>query len=441
MRMTGNAQSSETELTSPLFEHAEGAILPDVVSISRSQICNDAAILSHAPLALRLPAQQWSYGLLVPINTNAIPKDLNALTVKFELTIDEGNLGIAGIDEHLSKLTTSERFLGPGRASVSLPILDIAKTKAIVFRTTSARSSGPVVSLLDASAHVPAALRLAARQHALSFDLVVICAPGKTATQTVEQTILAVHPSVQVRRIHFLSDNSIARARVTAAATPAGSLFMQIDEAYRVRREIEVTRDLGGSVGIITGVREPIDCAIASIFQSLPHTLPSYSALHAVGPKFISLLQEVVIHAWRAALKVNFSEFRNPFWGNLGTIDTFFAEEFLPLTGIDILQHPVDANAGFTVLSGGKMPVLLYRVEDIARGLAQGLSAFLGCPNIQLRNENIASDKPYAELYCEFRESFKLPRELCVAIYDNVSYARHLYSESEIVRFMTRWSE
>jgi hypothetical protein len=216
---------------------------------------------------------------------------------------------------------------------------------------------------------------------------------------------------------------------------------MQINEAYRVRREIEVTRDLGGSVGIITGVREPIDCAIASIFQSLPHTLPSYSALHAVGPKFISLLQEVVIHAWRAALKVNFSEFRNPFWGNLGTIDTFFAEEFLPLTGIDILQHPVDANAGFTVLSGGKMPVLLYRVEDIARGLAQGLSAFLGCPNIQLRNENIASDKTYAELYCEFRESFKLPRELCVAIYDNISYARHFYSESEIVRFMTRWSE
>jgi hypothetical protein len=441
MRTAGNAESSEVELTSPLFEHADGAILPDVVSIGRSQTCNDAVILSQVPLAVRLPAQQWSYGLLIPINVDAIPKDLNALTVKFDLTIHEGNLGIAGVEEHASKLTTTERFLGPGRASVSLPILDIAKTKAIVFRTASARSSGPVVSLLDASAHVPAALRLAARQHGLSFDLVVICAPGKTATQTVEQTILAMHPSVQVRRIHFLSDKSIARARMTAAVTPAGSLFMQIDEAYRVRREIEVTRDLGGSVGIITGVREPIDCAIASIFQSLPHTLPSYSALHAVGPKFISLLQEVVVHAWQAALKVNFSEFRNPFWGNLGTIDTFFAEEFLPLTGIDILQHPIDASAGFTVLSGGKMPVLFYRVEDIARGLAPGLSAFLSRPNIQLQNENLAGNKPYAELYREFRGSFKIPRKLCEAIYDNIRYARCLYSESEIAQFMTRWSE
>src|SRR5262245_55946684 len=120
MRMTGNAENSEAELTSPLFEHAEGDILADVVSIGRSETCNDAVIVSRAPLAVRLPAQQWAYGLLVPINSNAIPKDLNALTVKFELTIDEGNLGIAGIDEHL-KLTTAERFLGPGKASVSLP--------------------------------------------------------------------------------------------------------------------------------------------------------------------------------------------------------------------------------------------------------------------------------------------------------------------------------
>jgi hypothetical protein len=443
--MAENAESAETSIVTPLVEHAEGAILPGVVSIRRSQTCNDAAILSRSPLAVRMPAQQWSYGLLIPISADAIPKNINALTVKFELSIQEGDLGIAGVDEHLSKLTTVERFLGSGKATVSLPIFDIAKTRAIVLRTASARSPGPKVTLLDASAHIPAALRLTARRHDLPFDLVVICASGKTASQTVEQTILAVHPWAQVRRLHFISDESIARVRMNAAVAPpasAHSLFAQINEARRVRREIKITRDLGGSVGIITGVREPIDRSIASIFQSLPDTLPSYSTLHAAGPKFVGLLQEVVIQAWQAAAKKNFSpEFIHPFWGTLSAMNVFFKDEFLPLTGIDILRHSIDTDAGFTVLSGGKMPVLFYRFEDIARGLASGLSTFLGCPNLRMKNENLADGKAYAELYREFRKTFKVPRELCETIYNNMPYARHIYSESEIAQFRARWSE
>ena len=121
-------------------------------------------------------------------------------------------------------------------------------------------------------------------------------------------------------------------------------------------------------------------------------------------------------------------------------MNTFFREEFLPLTGIDILQCPIDASAGFTVLSGGKMPVLFYRVEDIAHGLAPGLSMFLGCPSMKLKNTNLADDKAYADLYKKFRESFKLPHELCQTIYNSIPYVRSLYSESEIAQFTARWS-
>jgi hypothetical protein len=87
------------------------------------------------------------------------------------------------------------------------------------------------------------------------------------------------------------------------------------------------------------------------------------------------------------------------------------------------------------------MPVLFYRFEDIARGLASGLSTFLGCPNLRMKNENLADGKAYAELYREFRKTFKVPRELCETIYNNMPYARHIYSESEIAQFRARWSE
>src|SRR4029079_3454036 len=338
-----------------------------------------------------------------------------------------------------------ERFLGPGKATVSLPISDIANTRAIIFRTASTGLAGPEVALLDASAHVPSSLRLTTRRHDLPFDLVAICAPPKTASQTVEQSILALHPSVQVRRVHFLSDRSIARARTSAVVAPAEkarSFFKQIDDANRVRGEIELTRDLGGSIGIVTGVREPIDRSIAAVFQSIPDTLPSYQALHAVGPRFVDLLQEVVIQAWKAGARLDFApEFDHPFWGSLGSVNAFFKEEFLPLTGIDILRQSIDKDTGFTILSGESMRVLFYRFEDIPSGLARGLSAFLGRSTVQLKNENRSGDKAYAELYREFRKTFKVPRELCQTIYNNIPYVRHFYSESEIALFTARWCE
>jgi len=375
---------------------------------------------------------------------SAVPSGIDKLVIKLDLSVREGDIGIAGVDESLSTLTTVERFISPGRSIVTLAIPEIEKTKAIFLRTVSTQTSRPEVSLLGISAHKTAGLRLVRRQHDLRFDLIVICSPPKTATQTVEQTILALNSSVQVRRHHFLSDVALARASDRAESAPAGistAFRLQIEEAKRIRKEIELTRNLKGSIGIITGVREPIDQAIGSIFELLPYTLPYYAELHAAGPGLVGLLKDVVIQAWQAAAKVNFSaEFRHPFWGTLGVMQVFFKDEFLSVTGLELPRHPIDPAVGFSILSNEAASVLIYRYEDIDRGLAKALSAFLDHPNVQLKNENLAKYKPYAKLYGEFRRTFKIPLELCRTIYDRISYVRDFYTDAEIARFISRWS-
>jgi hypothetical protein len=191
-------------------------------------------------------------------------------------------------------------------------------------------------------------------------------------------------------------------------------------------------------------MRDPIDRAIAQMFQSIPTTLPYYLQLHEAGPHLVMLLCDVTIMSWRQELEnlgLPRSPNDRPFGGYAYYADEFFLNEFVPITGIDVLRHPIDRTAGFTLLANGKSSVLLFRFEDIGQGLAAGLSALTGRREITLTNENTSAEKDYAHLYRDFRSKFKVPSDLCAAIYDRNRYVRHFYSEADIVRFKTRWSK
>ena len=218
----------------------------------------------------------------------------------------------------------------------------------------------------------------------------------------------------------------------------------QAAQAENVRREIEMVRGLGGSVAFVTGVREPIDRAIASMFHNIPSTLPFYAQLHAAGPWLVKLLSETAIQSWRQDLRETNHSMEREFatiagWVSLA--DYFFRDEILPITGTDILRHPIDRDAGYTLLKNGSTFTLFFRYEDIERGLAAGLSALTGREDIKLKDANVSADKAYADLYRDFRAGFRVPADLCSAIYEQSPYIRHFYSNAEIAKFRARWSD
>ena len=122
-------------------------------------------------------------------------------------------------------------------------------------------------------------------------------------------------------------------------------------------------------------------------------------------------------------------------------LQTFFEDELRPVTGIDILAEPIDRDRDFTIISNGKDSTLLYRFEDAQMSLSPGLATLTGCPHVELISANRSGEKDTAEFYKEFREKFRVPRQLCSAVYDNDPYIRHFYSGTEIDAFKARWTD
>lgn len=426
------------DLQSPLIERAEGRALPGVVSLDRFKPCNDAVVLARAPLRVRMPEQQWSYGLLLPLDHAALPATGATAVVRLELTVHGGMVGIAGIGPDLRTLTTVERSVAAGTAALTLTLDRAASTAAIFLRTVSAEGGAPQITLRQASAHLPGPLRLAPRRHDLGHDLFVVLSSGKTATQTIARTLSSLDPDVQVRRTHVISSKITARARAgetseLVLAAQREAVRWQMDYADHVRQEIALVRALGGRVALISGKRDPVDQIVSGVFQGIPQLVPGFARLRAAGKGLLATLEEYAVHELRRELERG----EDSAWPRLRS---FFDDELAPIAGMDALREPIDRSAGFALTTGGDTSVLLYRYEDIGEMLPSALSALTGRRGIRIVMENMSADKDYADLYREFRAGFRVPADLCAAIYDSDPYLRRFYFDEEIAAFKARWS-
>ena len=114
-RSSASGAQDIIDLKSPLIECGEGDLLPGAVSLQDRQLCNDATILAQSPLSVIMPQQQWSYGILLPINHAKLASAGERVVIQLKLVVRDGQIGVAGIDASLKTLTTLEHFVGSGR--------------------------------------------------------------------------------------------------------------------------------------------------------------------------------------------------------------------------------------------------------------------------------------------------------------------------------------
>jgi hypothetical protein len=384
-----------------------------------------------------MPRQQWCYGLLLPLDKEAVPEQVHSIVVHLRLAVRNGSVGVAGVEAGLATLTTQEHLVGDSETTIRLRIDDPWKTAAIFLRTASADGRQPDLTLLDVAAEGVAGMRLAPRRHDLGHDLFVILSMPKTATQTVERTLLELAPSVPVRRLHIISSRSIGYVRTEMQSPPLPDTVMistlrQAAYGEKTRSEIDLVRHLGGRVAIISAIREPIDQIIASIFHSIPEMMPAFAAFRESGSRLLDLLREFTIHEMRRAA-AGTPPWRSP--------RVFFRDELSPVSGVDVLRHPIDRPSGRVLIANEGVTTLIYRFEDVGSGLASALSAVTGRSTIDIVSANRSDDKAYAALYREFRAGFRAPHDLCSALYDQDPYVRHFYCDAEISAFKAKWSE
>ncbi len=398
----------------------------------KSEVQNRAVVVNTSPLTVEMPAKQWNFGLLLPVDP-AVLRTCNGALVRLRVSIERGAIGVAGVNRS-GEFTTPEQVVGEGEAVVDVHLRDTDQTAYVVLRTVSGDGTSPTLVLLSVDAHEPDSPRLVDRRHGLPFDLVVVLAMSKTGTQTVESTLQSISPSVRVHRTHFLSDAAIRLAHEKATSNEdssplAPSSLRQAGYAEVFRGEIDLVRNLGGKIAFITGVREPIDRAVSEFFHNIPLSIPMYRALHSLGPGLIDLVGDYIVKGMRKDV----AEATRP-------EERFFRDEYEPLTGADILERPFDRDRGFTLVSGEGLDALVYRYDAIANGgLIAGLAMLTGRPNLQLVDKNRSDEKSYGPIYREFRARFRVPPDLAETIYEGNPVIRHFWAPEEREAFRSRW--
>jgi hypothetical protein len=215
----------------------------------------------------------------------------------------------------------------------------------------------------------------------------------------------------------------------------------QVEHAARTRADVATHLGAGGRVMLVTGVREPVDFAVAAFFQVLDFVSPLAADLFRVEPGWVATLQAAFVDFWTRALAGDAA---------LSTADRqilplftlpqrWFEEELQPFLGVDVYAEPFDTGTGYAVRRTAQVDTLLFRFEDARRVLPSALGELLWRPAVPLDERNAASEKPTAALYRAFRETLRVPRALVAAAYAT-RYAKHFYTEGERAAFRLRWA-
>jgi len=118
---------------------------------------------------------------------------------------------------------------------------------------------------------------------------------------------------------------------------------------------------------------------------------------------------------------------------------TWLDAEIKTNIGIDIYQHPFPVDKGHTVITDGRISLLVLRCELDDRTKAHAIEEFLGLDEFEIIRTNVASEKSYARQYAEFKQKIRIPPTLLDQMY-NSKFARHFYSREEREHLCARWS-
>ena len=84
----------------------------------------------------------------------------------------------------------------------------------------------------------------------------------------------------------------------------------------------------------------------------------------------------------------------------LGSVCSWFDNEFKAVLGVDIYEYPFDQERGFTIIRQDGVHILILKLESLARCFSEAMSQFLEIDGpIPLRNENITAEKERGPVY------------------------------------------
>jgi hypothetical protein len=118
---------------------------------------------------------------------------------------------------------------------------------------------------------------------------------------------------------------------------------------------------------------------------------------------------------------------------------TWFDRELRAVFGIDPLSHPFHRERGWSLITQGRVRLLLYRLESLDAVFQEGLGALLSSDlSLPPTSANPAAEKTSADTYRKVRSRLAFPPEVCREIYAH-PVVRHFYTDPQVEEMRAAW--
>lgn len=118
----------------------------------------------------------------------------------------------------------------------------------------------------------------------------------------------------------------------------------------------------------------------------------------------------------------------------------WFDREIKELTGVDVYAYPFDQDQGYAWIKEGKTEILLLKLEMLNQNVDK-IGEFVGCPGIELIEQNVGSKKISKYIYQQLKKNFRVSASAVRKQYENNAKFDHFYSEQEKRVFLEKWQD
>jgi len=265
---------------------------------------------------------------------------------------------------------------------------------------------------------------------------------GKVGSSTITQSLDNELEGYSVYQLHWLtSDNlhldmnfhrALYKKHADVIQKKSNSLPDYIVMGFYIRNKLAKLVNVENDLKICTLVRDPVERNISSFFQNLT-TFYGYDVKKRLESQDEDSIVEELKDIFLKDYAVN---------NGISFIDcdplTWFENELEEVFEIDVYNSAFPKEKGYSVSAYGNKSLLIIRLEDLNKCFSEAIEIFLGTSITIRKNKNTGQNKAYASVYKKFKDTIVLPDWYLDKYYDS-KYARHFYTEREILNFRKKW--
>lgn len=258
---------------------------------------------------------------------------------------------------------------------------------------------------------------------------------GKVGSSTIVTSLKAINLDRPIYHPHFLT-----KARIVKTEEDRKNFFLTKRHSYLQRPwlyEFLLGQLNEGTMGrkwkVVTLTREPVVRNISAFFENLEVKRLDEMDCYEISSHYYKISPTIIrLDNLEALNKLFFEKV------NHNSPEEFFDREIKGLLGVDVYTRKFPRQKGYCIVEGDLADILLLRLEDLNKVATEAFMDFLAIKDFKLLKSNLGSEKNYAPLYKEFKQSVKFPKGYLNNIYGS-RYMQHFYSVEEIEKFKQKW--